>query len=153
MVRVKPDRGRSARRAFALVDVMVGAILVGVSLAVLIGLTGRAISAQRRGEELQAAAALADEQLQLVLARGPDDYAKRFKLEGVCDAPFENYHYLLEFAGGTSNEPYTVTCTIWWDFSLSKQSIAIQTLMASRLGGDEDIDPIRAPETAIIRTP
>ncbi|MFN7021026.1 MAG: hypothetical protein ACK4WH_06825 [Phycisphaerales bacterium] len=139
--------------AFALVDVMVAAILIGVSLAVLIGLSGRAIAAQKLGEELQTAAALADEQLQMVLARGPDDYAKRFSLIGVCDPPFQDYRYQLEFQGGTSNEPYTVTCTISWDISLSKQAVTIQTLMASRLGGDEDVDPIRTPDTAIIRTP
>lgn len=146
-------RGPAAPRAFALVDVLVGAILVGVSLSVLIGLAGRAVSAQARGEELSTAASLADEQLQMVLARGPDDYAKHFKLEGACDAPFDKYYYKLEFTGGSASKPYNVVCTISWDFSLSKQSIVVETLMASRLGGDAEVDPIRTPDTAVIRTP
>jgi len=151
---VSPSSANSYRaRAFALVDVMVGGILIGVSLAVVIGLTGRAISAQKRGEELSTAAALADEQLQLVLARGPDEYAKRFPLEGSCDTPFQDYRFKLAFTGGTASKPYDVSCTISWTFSLSPQSIAIETLMATRDGGEGEPDPIRQPDSSIIRTP
>ena len=40
---------------------------------------GRALSSQAVGERLSTAATLADEQLHLVLARGPDDYARHAK--------------------------------------------------------------------------
>ena len=145
-------------RAFALVDVIVGAMLVGVSLAVIIGLTGRAIASQKRGQELTTAATLADESLQMVLARGPDDYAKRFPLEGPCDPPFNDYRYKLEFSSGTTTVPYHVTVTISWGAGSGRgaQSIKIETLMASRDGGLDDVggevDPIRTPDQPVIRT-
>lgn len=133
-------------------DVLVGAMLIGVALAVIVGLTGRCLSAQKRGDELATAAALADEQLQLVLARGPDEYAKRFALEGACEPPFNDYRFKLEFAGGSASKPYEVSCTISWSLGLAPQSIVIQTLMATRDGGEGEPDPIRAPDTSIIRT-
>lgn len=139
-------------------DVIVGAILVGVALAVIIGLTGRAIASQKRGQELATAANLADETLQMVLARGPDDYAKRFPLEGACDAPFADYRYKLELSGGTTTVPYHVTVTIAWGGppGAGGQSIKIETLMASRDGGlDEvggEVDPIRTPDQPVVRT-
>jgi Tfp pilus assembly protein PilV len=153
------SRDLHRRAGFALVDVIVGAILVGVSLAVIIGLTGRALSSQKRGEELATAANLADETLQLVLARGPDDYAKRFPIEGPCDAPFSDYRFSLAFSSGTTTVPYHVTATITWGGSSGpgKQSIVIETLMASRSGGLDDVggqtDPLRTPESPINRTP
>jgi len=148
-------------RGFALVDVIVGAIIVGVSLAVIIGLTGRALSSQKRGEELATAANLADETLQLVLARGPDDYAKRFELEGACDAPNEDYRFKLAFAGGggTATVPHRVTATITWGGAAggTPQTLVIETLMATRMGGLDTAqgegDPIRTPDQAVTRDP
>lgn len=146
-------------RAFALVDVIVGAIIVGVSLAVIISLTGRALSSQKRGEELTVAAGLADETLQLVLARGPDDYAKRFPIEGPCEAPYADYRFKLVFAGGSTTVPYHVTATISWGAAAggAPQSIVVETLMASRDGGLDSAggqpDPIRTPDTPVVRNP
>ena len=77
-----------ARRAFALVDVIVATIILGISLSVMMSLAGRAVSAQHRGDELATAAHLADEQLQMVLARGPDDYAKRYGEQGADELTF-----------------------------------------------------------------
>jgi type II secretory pathway pseudopilin PulG len=147
------------RHGFALVDVIVGAILIGVSLAVIIGLTGRALSSQKRGEELTVAATLADEALQLVLARGPDDYAKRFPVEGACEPPFSAYRYQIDISAGTTTVPYHVTATITWGggSGVPPQSIVIETLMASRDGGLDEIggqsDPLRTPESPVIRIP
>lgn len=145
--------------AFALVDMIVATIIVGVSLSVIVGLIGRALSSQKRGEELSVAAGLADESLQMVLARGPDDYARRFPVEGACEPPFQDYSYRLGFAGGGSvGAPYTVTCTISWGgvgrgvTARGGQSIIIQTLMASRNGGPEGLaDPERRPEESVDR--
>ncbi len=160
-------RGDGRGRGFALVDVMVGAILVGISLAVIIGLTGRALASQKRGEELVTAANLADAALHLVLARGPDDYAKRFPVEGPCDPPFADYRYRLEFStfgvsgssgsAGSGGSPYRVRVTINWTGSggAAPQSVVVETLMATRMGGDDSVggepDPKRTPEQAVNR--
>lgn len=139
---------------FALVDVIVATIILGVSLAVIISLAGRAVSAQARGAELTDAAHLADEQLQLVLARGPDNYGRRFGDAGACDAPFDRYHYRVSITGGGSiGEPYRVAATIQWTSGVLPRSITIETLMAARdAGEDVDPDPDRKPETPVVRT-
>ena len=128
------------RRGVVLVDAIIGAILLGVSLVAIIGLAGRALTAQATGEQLQAAAMLLDEQLNLVLARGPDNYASRFDAEGICDEPFQAFRYKLDFSGGEGGEPYLVTATIFWTAGGREQSESVQTLVAPRLGEDIDLD-------------
>lgn len=144
---------RGSPRGFALVDVIVATVLLGVSLAVTISLAGRAVSSQRVGEELATAALLADEQLHMVLARGPDDYARRYSVQGTCEAPFEAYRYSLAFSGGTSTgDPYKVAASITWSSSGSPRSLTIDTLIAPRTGGDDaDPDPVRTPSSPILR--
>lgn len=147
---------RSRPRSFALIDIVVATILLGISLAVTMGLVGRALASQTIGERLTTAAALADEQLQLVLARGPDDYQRRFALTGACDAPFGDYSYTLAFTGGSSvGEAYTVTCTIAWGGGAAgaARSISVETKIAPRTSvGDADPDPDRAPTQGVSRT-
>jgi len=54
----------------------------------MVGILGRCLTAQTEGEQLQSAAMLLDEQLNLVLMEGADGYSSRFGNEGVCDDPF-----------------------------------------------------------------
>lgn len=123
---------RTSRRAVALVDAIVAVIILGVSLAVILSLTGQAISSQRVGEEMQNAAMLADEQLNLVLTRGPDDYAKSFPVDGDCDEPFQSYHFKLQIDGQGDTAPYKVKCVISWDSAGKPNSVTIDALIASR---------------------
>lgn len=137
-----------SRRAVALLDAIVAAIILGVALSAIIGMGNQAIVSQSTGERLAIAARLADEQLNLVLARGPDGYATRFKLEGPCDEPFQEYRYQLEFVGSGS-EAYRVKCTIFWPASLGERSVVVETMIAPRPG--EDPDPDRRPAEAVER--
>ncbi len=147
--------GRAAcnrRGAFALVDVIVGAVILGVALTVIIGLSGQAVTAQIKGQDLATAAMLADEQLQLVLARGPDDYTKRFRTEGTCDEPFADFEYQVTITGTGQSAPYEVRATISWTRAWGKQSLSIETLAASRIAGEDfEPDPERRPEVPIQR--
>jgi type II secretory pathway pseudopilin PulG len=151
---VKPIHARRIR-AFALIDVIVATIILGSALAVIVGLTARALSSQTAGQELTTAAHLADEQLQLILLRGPDDYARRFTTQGVCEAPFQDYRYTLTFTGGgTISEPYSVAATISWNSTGIPRSVTINTLIASRSGNpDGDTEPLRTPPTTVNRNP
>ena len=156
MVNRAPSRSLfRPRRSFALIDCIVATILLGVSLAVLIGLTSHAVNSQATGEHLSTAAMLADEQLQLVLASGPDGYAQQHSTSGDCDPPFADYKYALAFSGdGTTGVPYQITCTISWTYSGQKQSISIDTLMASRAQADtSQPEPVRTPQQPVDRTP
>lgn len=159
--------GRARRSGLALAEVAAGSLLLAISLGAVIGLSGAAMTSQLQGRQLMEAAMLADEQLSLVLARGPDDYGSRFGLRGACDPPFGGYRYELEFSSpstsargrgtgggggrGAMMDPYVVTVTVFWEGrGGAERSVSVQTLMASRDGGD-DPDPDRRPESTVER--
>ncbi len=142
-------RRTPSRRGVLLIDVIVATVLLGVALTVLIGLTAGASRAQASGERLQIASMLADEQLQLVLARGPDNYAGRYDIEGPCDAPFGDYRYELEISGGNSGTPHSVVATILWREGTRERSVTVETLIAARLG--DEADPDRKPKNPVDR--
>lgn len=151
MVTLIHQRVRSRRRfhGVILIDVIVATVLLGVSLAVLISIAGRAVRAQESGRRLETAANLIDEQLQLVLARGADNYASRFPIEGVCDEPFQDYRFKLTITGGGSGDPYTVSATVSWSRAGRMESASAETMIAPR--GGTDPDPQRRPEEAVER--
>jgi uncharacterized membrane protein len=132
-----------------LVDAIVATVLLAASLSVVLSLVSRAMTAQRQGERLEIAAMLLDEQLQMVVARGADNYAQRFGLEGRCDAPFEAYGYKLAIDSGKSGEAFVVRATILWEEGSRQYSETAETLVAPRLG--EEPDPERKPQEPIVR--
>ncbi len=135
-------------RGFLLADGLVAAVLLGVSLAMMIGLVSRASRTQREGQRLEVVAMLLDEQLNLVLARGPDDYSSRFGLTGTCEAPFDDYRYELVITG-QAGEAYLVRATILWNSGREERSESVETRIAPRLG--DEPDPERRPSTAVVR--
>ena len=149
MVSAVRFRQAARPRGVVLVDAIVGSILLGMALATIIGLATRAIGAQIEGQELRTAAMLLDEQLNVVLMRGPDGYASRFDTEGPCEEPFANYSYRLEISGGESGNAYDVVATVSWFSAGRVKSESVRTLIAPRLG--DDPDPIRRPDEAVQR--
>ena len=139
----------SRRRGVVLVDIIVAVVLLGVSLTAMVSMTGRALSSQRSGEQMQTAAMLLDEQLNLVLARGPDNYGSRFATEGVCEEPYEMYRFKLDFTGGEGGEAYRVTATVTWNDGGASHSATAETMIAPRLG--DDPDPERRPDQPAVR--
>jgi len=137
------------RRAVAIIDVLVATVILGVALAVIIGIASRAIDAQTQGEQIRTAAMLIDEQLNLVLARGPDDYARAFETEGRCDPPFDDYRFEIEIDSDGAGDAYTVSATVFWNRHGRVRYERVTTLMAPRLG--DEPDPIRAPAQPINR--
>ena len=143
------QRPRVRARGFVLVDAIVAGVLLGVGLSVVIGLAGSAIASQRKGEELQRAAMLADEQLNLVLAVGPEQFSSDFETKGRCAPPFEDYAYEVRLSPGQGAEPYLVEAVIMWNTGGRERSLVIETLVSERRG--DDPDPIREPENAVER--
>lgn len=139
----------ASRRGSALVDIVVGTVLLGIALSAMISLIGKAAATQSEGEHVQTAAALLDEQLNLVLMRGPDNYAARFPTVGNCDPPFESYRFRLDFSGGTGGDPYRVTAAVLWDSPMGERSARVETLVAPRLGENTDAD--RQPTATVER--
>lgn len=144
-------RGRHGGQAFALVEAVVATVMLGVALATIIGLMSSALSSQRRGEQLQIAAMLADEQLNRVLAAGPRDYRRVFKSRGTCDAPYEDYSYDVDVDMRSGGDPALVACTIRWRAGGQDRAVTIETLVAPRLG--DDPTPDRRPDTIVERNP
>ena len=144
-----PRPRANTRPGVALIDALAAVIILGVSLSVILSLSGQAVASQRQGEELATAAMLADEQLQLVLAQGADDYAKSFPTAGQCDAPFENYNYKLDITEGGAINPFRVQVTITWQSAGRPQSATVQTLLASRSTPVNQLD--RVPDSTIDR--
>ncbi len=123
-------------------------VLLGSALAMMVGMTGRAMRAQRAGEEIQIAAMLLDEQLQLVLARGPDNYGARFAVEGACDAPFESYRFKLDITAA-SGSAYVVVATVTWVSGGRVRTESVETRIAPRRG--DEPDPDRKPQEPVDR--
>lgn len=143
------QHGPGARGAM-LADILVAVVLLGSALAMMVGMTGRAMRAQRAGEELQVAAMLLDEQLQLVLARGPDNYGARFPLEGACEAPYESFRYRLDITAA-SGSAYVVVATVSWASGGRIRTESVETRIAPRRG--DDPDPDRKPQETVDRLP
>lgn len=137
------------RRGFSLVEAVVAAAVLGVALVVVIGLTGDAVSAQSRAERLETAARLADEQLNLVLALGPEGYEAQFPASGRCDPPFEDFAYDVALVPGAGGEAYRVRATITWPDGARSRQLTLETRVAPRLG--EDPDPERKPQETLSR--
>lgn len=137
------------RRGMMLADIVISVVLLGITLAVMVGMAGRAISEQHAGEQYQAAAMLIDEQLNLVLSRGPDSYASRFPTEGACDPPFESFRYKLDISGGDTGDAYLVSATVTWFAGGRPQSATVETRIAPRRG--EEPDPERRPPEVVDR--
>lgn len=130
-------------------DAIIGAVLLGGTLAAILTIAGRAVRAQGEGQRMATAAALIDEQLNLILARGPDNYGARFELEGPCDPPFAEYSYQIEIDGGQSGNAYDVLVTVRWFYAGRVRSAQVATLIAPREG--DDPDPERTPAVPVER--
>jgi Tfp pilus assembly protein PilV len=135
------------RRGVVLVDAIIGAVLLGLALVAIIGLGGRALSLQARGQDLQIAAMLLDEQLNMVLMRGADNYTSRFSARGPCDAPYQDFSYELTFSGGSGGQPYLVRATVSWNRAGRTLSESIETCVAPR----SDEEPDRRPGQTVNR--
>lgn len=154
VTRARPRPAAARARGVALIDAIIAAILLGVALVTLVSIASGSIASARLGQEIATAANLADEQLQLVLARGPDDYARRFAAKGACDPPFQAYAYEVQLAGGGDRAPYRVRATVRWDSPRGPQSVVVETLIAPRtVQGDAQADPDRRPASVVERQP
>lgn len=140
---------RIMRPSFVLADAIVATVMLGAALSVIVSLVGRALAAQRVGERLEVVAMLLDEQLQMVVARGPDDYLQRFPGNGKCDAPFADYEYQLAITSNGSADAYSVKATITWREGSRTLSESVETRIAPRRG--DEPDPDRKPAESVVR--
>jgi Tfp pilus assembly protein PilV len=142
-----PTRQRSRRRrGFALIDVIVGGILLAVGLAAILSLGARALNLHQRGEREVIAASLLDDLLGTVLAEGPEEFPDLHQMRGTCESPYEDFEFFVEIDEGNSGVPYKVSVTV--QHSASGDTWTIETLIAAKLGEEE---PPRSPTEPIDR--
>ena len=144
-----PLHHRTPRRGFLLLDSIVATVILGIALSVVLGLGSLAISSQSRGEQEQVAAMILDEQLELVVAVGPEAFASVFERRGTAPAPFENYEYEVDIEALGNRDPFKVTATVTWTHAGRERSLTVETLIAARLG--EEPDPDRRPQESLGR--
>jgi hypothetical protein len=125
----------------------VGGILLAVGLAAILSLGARAMNLHQRGEREIIAAALLDDYLSTVLADGPKEFPDLHEMRGTCDAPFEDFDFLIEIDEGNSGVPYKVAVTV--QHTGTGDAWVIETYIAAKLG--DDPDPVRTPPEPIDR--
>ena len=142
-----PSPRRRLARGFALIDVIVGGILLAVGLAAILSLGARSLSLHQRGEREVIAASLIDDLLGTVLSDGPKDFPDLHEMRGTCEAPYEDFEFLVEIDEGSSGVPYKVAVTV--QHIATGDTWTVETLIAAKLG--EEPDPIRTPVEPIDR--
>lgn len=133
------------RRGVALLDVLVGALMLGVGLAVLMSLSSQSLQGELTAQRRITATWLADEALAMVLARGPHNYQMNEPMEGYFDPPYDMFTWSLEMNQQGDWQPWVVRSIVTWTDLRGPMSVEIDTLIAPRQGEDdvpEDWKPI-----------
>ena len=134
------------RTGFTLIEVLVAGIVLAIGMTTLLSITSQALSTQRRGEQKIIAASLLDELLSSVLTEGPQDFIRLKSSSGPCDAPFDDWEYVVEIDNAVGSDPFKVLATVT---SPSGQAYECGTLIAPKLG--EEPNPDRFPFEPIDR--
>lgn len=145
----RPIHHRNPRRGAALLDVIIGSMMLGVGLAVVVSLSSRSLALQTDGEKRMVAGWLADELLSMVLVEGPVNYGRQYDTSGRFYPPFEDFYYEVEIREMGVGQPYRVTAVVgWYTSTYGGENVSIQTYIAERMG-----DPVqpRAPEERLDR--
>ncbi len=141
---------RKGPRGFALIDVMVGGILLAIGLTAILTIASRALSLQQRGEREIVASSLLDLTLSTVLAEGPADYPKLHPVSAAFPDPFAEWEYEVDLEDGASGVPYRVVASVRHVPTGGRWSC--ETLIAMKpkpIGAEEE--PQRFPDVPIDR--
>jgi len=138
-----------SRSAFALLDVLLGGIVLSIALVAVFGLSSQALTSQVVGEKRMQAAMLADVLLNQVLAVGPEEYSSRFATSGVADPPFDDFEYEIVIRDEGVGRPFTVTATIYWFVGGREYEEVVETKVAPLMGDIEEDE--RIPERPVNR--
>lgn len=129
---------RRRRRGIALLDVIIGSVMLGVGLAVIISLSSRALARQTDGEKRLVASWLADELLSMVLVEGPTNYARQYDTTGRFYEPFDDYYYEVDIHDMGVDQPFLVTAIVgWYTSAYDGENVSVQTYIAERRGDPE----------------
>jgi len=136
---------------FALLDVLVGGIVLAIAMTTIFGLSSRSLSSQVLGERRQQASMLIDSLLNQVLAVGPRDYSSTFSTSGRADVPFERFQYEITINDEGIGHPYGVSVTVSWYVGSRLYEETVETKIAQPENEDENVEKDRKPEQPVNR--
>lgn len=139
-------RSRRLARGWALLDVIIGGVILGIGLAAVISIAERSLAMQQRSERELVAAELLDGLLSEVLSVGIADWELTRASSGTFDAPFEEWEWELDIDKQGLGDPYRVLATAR---DRRGSEFRVETLMAPRPENTQD--PERAPTEPIDR--
>lgn len=139
-------RRTARRRAFALIDVIIGGVILGIGLAAVLSIAERSLAMQQRSERDLVAATLVDGLLNEVLATGPVEWMEQRAQDGRFDAPFQDWQWQVEIRKQEVGDPYRVMAVVR---DPNGTAYEVETLMAPRITEAEE--PERRPQTPIDR--
>ncbi len=142
-----PRRPRT-RRGFALMDAIIGGVLLSIGMVAILSVGGQALMLQRRGELDVRAASAMDELLAMVLTEGPVDFEDLHPSSGrfEYDSPYDGFEFSIVISQGGAGIPAHVKLTLKHD---TGRSYSIETRIAEKRG--EEPDPVREPPEPIDR--
>ncbi|MBM4111836.1 MAG: hypothetical protein FJ253_00425 [Phycisphaerae bacterium] len=111
-MRAAPTRFARSPRGFALLDVILGGLLLAVALAAVLSLAARSLQMERRGEHEVVAAALLDGLLAMVVVEGPSEFTKLHDTNGRCDPPFDDWEFDIVIEAQGLGDPWRVTASV-----------------------------------------
>jgi hypothetical protein len=103
---------RIARRGFALIDAILGGLLLAFGLAAVVTLSQRSLVMLQRGEREAQASALLDELLGQVVAEGPVDFSRRRPVVGKCDAPWDEWSFAIDLSSNGEGDAWDVVARV-----------------------------------------
>ena len=129
---------KKGQKAFAIMEVIIGTILLGIGLGTVSSIATRSLSSQTRAEYQLTASWLADGLLAQILVDGPIGFQEMQPNEGTFEEPFEKFRYELKFVETDKYQPWEVTARVLWKGSRgADRYIEIDTLILDRM--DEDV--------------
>ncbi len=143
-------RARTHRRGIALVDAIIGGVILGIGLSVMLSLTSRSLRMQADGEKRLTASWLADELLTMVIVDGPDNFPKRNDTSGRFTAPFETFGFDVDIEYLGKGLPYRVNAAVSWS-DRPADAVRVETLVALRTGEPEQLREPHEPVDRMAR--
>jgi hypothetical protein len=135
----------ASRRGFALLDAILGGVLLALGLTAVVTLSQRTLVMLQRGERQAQAAALLDELLGRVLAEGPVQFSRRRPIEGTFDAPWSEWRFVIDITNNGQGDAWDVLAHVW---DPQGAEYRCGTRIAPR---DADQAPARKPDVPIDR--
>ena len=126
------------RRGFALMDAIMGGVILGIGLAVILSVASRSLTMQSKGRNELVASWLLDEMLSMVIVEGPVLYPQIHPTHGRFDPPFEAFEYDLNIEDVGLQRPFEVTATVRWAQGRRDLTVQAQTYITQPMG-----DPLR----------